>query len=449
MMYIPPRQLEPGHYDTVRPYQRYPTFVSSPDQSSIYVFDADTGREPHVFTNSERFEEHLSTTKKPRNRVVSICSVNSMRPLRVTFNAIRQLINQYEIGPAFLDLALSFGDKPQSSNAGHGGMTVIHRDDGSYDIQYLFTYAEDYNVNGRTSWTIRQVCVFHRYDPSGSENLWILLHAKSNSKLQQHVEAAMRTQPGILLSDWFSMHSLILSTYLPSWRWCIAKLGQEIETTVDAALTFDSSDTDDSKKSLLGLLKPQYLGDKLLPLSSRLGVALDIVQRLEEFNTELNSKSITSAGNFQHVTDETKYQKAVLQGYLNSISVLEKKVQGISDLLAVSLNLNYQAVTVEINNKMLKLTNAAIHDNATVKVVTLVTLIYLPASFVSTLLGMNLFDFDGGNDGGEFTISRQFWIFVIVAVPLTLLTLASWYLITQRRLRLIRKHKISDAEKAE
>ena len=127
-------------------------------------------------------------------------------------------------------------------------------------------------------------------------------------------------------------------------------------------------------------------------------------------------------------------------------------------------------MTVEINNKMLKLTNAAIHDNATVKVVTLVTLIYLPASFVSvrlpfhplcssarkdllirlqTLLGMNLFDFDGGNDGGEFTVSRQFWIFVIVAVPLTLLTLASWYLITQRRLRLIRKHRISDAEKAE
>ncbi|KAI9040380.1 uncharacterized protein KD926_008337 [Aspergillus affinis] len=372
-----------------------------------------------------------------------------MRPLRITYNAIRTMINQYDISAKFLDLVLSFGDKPQSSNAGHGGMAVSHREDGSYDIQYLFTYAEDYAANGKTLWTIRQVCVFHRHDPSGSGNLWILLHAQRNSKLQQHVEAALRAEPGILLSEWYSMHSLVLSTYLTGWRWCIGKLGREIERTVDAALTFEPSDTDDDKKSLLSLLKPQYLGDKLLPLSSRLGVALDIIQKFEELNTELNSKRLTSEGSFRHVMDETTYHKTILQGYLNSISVLEKKVQGISDLLAVSLNLNYQAVTVEINNKMLKLTNAAINDNATVKVVTLVTLIYLPASFVSTLLGMNLFDFDGEKDGGGFTISRQFWIFVVAAVPLTFLTLASWYLITQRRLRLIRKHKGSDEEKME
>lgn len=43
-------------------------------------------------------------------------------------------------------------------------------------------------------------------------------------------------------------------------------------------------------------------------------------------------------------------------------------------------------MSMEINNKMLKLNNAAIHDNAAVKVVTLVTLIYLPASFVSVRL---------------------------------------------------------------
>lgn len=109
------------------------------------------------------------------------------------------------------------------------------------DIQYLFTYAKDQNVNGRIAWTVRQVCVFHRFDPSGSGNLWILLHAEPNSTLQQHVEAAIRTDPKILLSDWFSMHSLILSTYLPSWRWCIAELGEGIETTVSLLSFFPVS----------------------------------------------------------------------------------------------------------------------------------------------------------------------------------------------------------------
>lgn len=49
----------------------------------------------------------------------------------------------------------------------------------------------------------------------------------------------------------------------------------------------------------------------------------------------------------------------------------------------MALGLKNQDTTVGINNKMLKLTNETFDDNATVRVVTLVTLIYLPASFVS------------------------------------------------------------------
>ena len=42
--------------------------------------------------------------------------------------------------------------------------------------------------------------------------------------------------------------------------------------------------------------------------------------------------------------------------------------------------------TVDINDKMLRLTNDTVDDSATVRVVTLVTLIYLPASFVAVCL---------------------------------------------------------------
>ncbi|THC92711.1 hypothetical protein EYZ11_007818 [Aspergillus tanneri] len=394
---MPPftRQLEAGDYDAILPHLRYPTFLTRPEQSNIYVYDSGSSIEHHVFTNSDMFEGHILTRPKPETRIV--------------------------IGPAFFDLLLAFGDKPQSSGAGHGGMTVTHRGDGSY---------------GKLS----------------SDNKWARpMDYPTNipcSKVQQHLEAAIREQRDELFSDWFALHSVVLSSYLGNWRWCIGKLGEEVEKSVDTALTFDPADTEDNKRNLISLLKPQYLGDKLLPLSSRLGVALDIVQKLKNVNTNIYSRRLTSDTSSKHAADELEYYTTVLQGYLGSISVLEKKVQGVSDLLAVSLNVNYQAVAVEINNKMLKLTDAAFDDNATVKVVTLVTLIYLPASFVSTLLGMNLFEFDGGNGRG-FTISGQFWIFVVIAVPLTLLTLAAWYLIIRRRSRLRAKSKDHDMEKAQ
>jgi hypothetical protein len=55
-----------------------------------------------------------------------------MRPLGITEQAMRKLINLYDINATFLDLAVSFGDKPRSSDAGHGVMTIKHREDGSY-----------------------------------------------------------------------------------------------------------------------------------------------------------------------------------------------------------------------------------------------------------------------------------------------------------------------------
>ncbi|KAB8228804.1 uncharacterized protein BDW43DRAFT_290008 [Aspergillus alliaceus] len=438
-----PSPLKQEYYSAIRPHLRYPSFVSCPEKSNIYLFDSISSSGPkidgpRVFSNSEDFETHIATTSRPNARIVSICSQNSMRPLGITEQAMRKLINTYAIDPTFLDLAISFGDKPQSSDAGHGAMTVRQGEDGSYDMQYLFAYAEDNSAQVNVPWTIRQICVFHRYNPTGSGNLWIFLHARPRSVMQQLIEAEITSQHAGIPKHWFSMHLLVLSTYIGNWRWCIRSLGEEIEKTVDIALTLDLARADNNKDGLIRLLTPQYLGDKLLPLSSRVHAALITVRKLEELNTVFHAKNYTNDGDSQRFASEMAYYRTTLEGYLKSVEVLEGKVKGISDLLAVALNLKGQTVANEINNKMLKLTSETFDDNATVRVVTLVTLIYLPASFVSTLLGMNLFDFEGPN-GEVFRISRQFWIFVVAAVPLTLLTLGSWYYVTQRRLRFQKK----------
>ncbi|QQK47712.1 isoform 2 of receptor-interacting serine/threonine-protein kinase 4 [Penicillium digitatum] len=66
---------------------------------------------------------------------------------------------------------------------------------------------------------------------------------------------------------------------------------------------------------------------------------------------------------------------------------------------------------VELNKRMLgadgmllQLGSRSSDDNATVKVVTMLTLIYLPASLVSSIFGMNLFKFNNGTTE-EFRIS--------------------------------------------
>ncbi|KAI9371098.1 hypothetical protein BJX61DRAFT_512781 [Aspergillus egyptiacus] len=43
---------------------------------------------------------------------------------------------------------------------------------------------------------------------------------------------------------------------------------------------------------------------------------------------------------------------------------------------------------------------------------------------------MNLFDYRAA---GDFMISHQFWIFVVIAVPLTVLTVGSWWFSRRRQ----------------
>lgn len=103
---------------------------------------------------------------------------------------------------------------------------------------------------------------------------------------------------------------------------------------MDIALTLDFSKprSGDHKGGLVHLLKQQYLGDRILPLASSLRTALVTLHRLEDMNSLLRSKTSTDGG-FQTVVDSLAYHVTTLEGHLESINVLERKIRGISDLV--------------------------------------------------------------------------------------------------------------------
>lgn len=163
-------------------------------------------------------------------------------------------MNQYHIPHRFLDLAVSFGEVTRASDAGHGAATIKQRADGSYgnsgatdchnlqiwltwipsDIQYLLAFPDECMIDGSLSWTMRQVAVFHRYNPSGSGNLWLALHAKLTSKAQQRIEAEVASENVKMADDWSALHTSIILPYLNNWQWYLRKLGDLVEKHVSA-----------------------------------------------------------------------------------------------------------------------------------------------------------------------------------------------------------------------
>src|SRR4051794_14327484 len=101
-------------------------------------------------------------------------------------------------------------------------------------MQYLLSYAEESSAPGSDTWTMRQVGVFHRFVPTGPGSLWVFLHAKPNTRLQQRLEeATSRWEQGAPQEQhWQFMHLLVLSTYLNNWRWYLRSLVADFEKIV-------------------------------------------------------------------------------------------------------------------------------------------------------------------------------------------------------------------------
>jgi hypothetical protein len=77
--------------------------------------------------------------------------------------------------------------------------------------------------------------------------------------------------------------------------------------------------------------------------------------------------------------------------------------------LADGLNLQNQDISAEINNHLLTLTKDTVDDSATVRTITLVTLTYLPASFMTVCTNATyILESKSSFDDSNTTLKRDF-----------------------------------------
>jgi hypothetical protein len=91
--------------------------------------------------------------------------------------------------------------------------------------------------------------------------------------------------------------------------------------------------------SLDPLLQPQRLGIKLAPVSTQLGVILTTVRKLADINNLFVSKGLSLPNQSRKLANATAYHISRLEGNLKSVGALERRVQGISNLVRTSNNM--------------------------------------------------------------------------------------------------------------
>ncbi|KAK3369850.1 hypothetical protein B0H63DRAFT_485645 [Podospora didyma] len=84
-------------------------------------------------------------------------------------------------------------------------------------------------------------------------------------------------------------------------------------------------------------------------------------------------------------------------------------------------------------------------DGSQMRSIALLTMIFLPATFVATLFSMSFFNWQP--EGDEVTVSPWLWVYFVVAAGLTFISVGTWYLARLRRRR--RRRALLLAEKGE
>lgn len=115
-------------------------------------------------------------------------------------------------------------------------------------------------------------------------------------------------------------------------------------------------------------------------------------------------------------------------------------------------NLQIAAESTQIAKKSATIAYETRRDSAAMKTIATLTMLYLPATFVCSLFGTNFFALSTNGPGNPvFVVSDMWWMYLVSAIPLTLLNFFVWRVwlrwrtIRQKRKQSVRGEKDSMA----
>ncbi|KAF3397420.1 hypothetical protein DPV78_007373 [Talaromyces pinophilus] len=353
------------------------------------------------FKDNTSLTTHLNSpsSKNYTSRYISICQRNSFQPLQLTPEMLQSIIDAHNIknGNTLWDLSSVFYTRNLKtemvfcvpfSQSEHGDFTEM-----AYTIRY-----PEYKPSDE-EWTIRQSGVYHRLNRKTKQSLYIVFNPTPNSKMHQALLSNLQSDDS---KSSFWLHQTLFATYVPAWRHYIASLERRFLPIANtAAATYINEELRIGHGHLSSLISIQK---DFLQIPTILEAAGDVL-------TELNALVSLDLANQE--TQKLKNIQRQCETYSRTATHLQQRVQITAQLLADTLLFRDQVLANEQNGNMLQLNRSAVF-------LTTLTLLYLPASFLTSFFGMNFFAMD--QQDNKIIGTPMIWIFVVSAILLTVAT---------------------------
>ncbi|WYZ34248.1 hypothetical protein EsH8_I_000524 [Colletotrichum jinshuiense] len=152
------------------------------------------------------------------------------------------------------------------------------------------------------------------------------------------------------------------------------------------------------------------------------------VKAARKIITQHESHKTPSGGEGQSDVDWTKawsHTHQRLQFYEEMLTSLQDRSASNKARHFNEISLAYNMVAQFDSGVSVKIGLATQKDSEAMKTIAFLTLLFLPATFVSAVFSTSFFDYNSDSD--LWSVSNKFWVFWVVAIPITTMTALLWY----------------------
>ncbi|KAF4241730.1 hypothetical protein CNMCM8980_002254 [Aspergillus fumigatiaffinis] len=336
-----------------------------------------------------------------------------------------------------LECSLAFCRKTVAIEEAYSSAPMFKYNGHSIEIAYVMKYAACKSIE---DWVIRQTAVYQKYNIETNQSTWIFLNPTTDCAFQKRLATLLRNPTQVLAfrRQPLLVHNVLFGTFFPLWRDYLAYYERKVLTIANTNMAQRlEEELRVNHETLSTVRHAEARCSSLSPIFRSLQKSF---QALQEANDALAERNIT-----QH--SDAHAMKQLLKNYVNMVDAYTEQawfLKSRTACLAVSIadTLSFKdSNTARSQNKyMLDLTLSTVDDSTTVRVITTVTLIYLPFTFMATVLGMSSF-FEMDPTDHNLVVSPKFWVYVVFSIPLTAATLFYWWFLKNGKQRTKSKSK--------
>jgi Mg2+ and Co2+ transporter CorA len=380
----------------------------------------------------------------------------SWGPLLITSHLLANLMVRARISPQLKSFIIYFGARereveipppalrfvplPSDQKAPQSGHECI------YGLRFVERNGRSDTEKPSRGWSLRQSAIYCRYAPGEDGASWLFITI--SELMQQRLNSVVADSGSSDDSDPFEVHFLLISSAISSWRQYLVDLSAE--TDARFAQLLGTSPTDEGPIDLHESRRRQellMLDEILLNALLASGATADTLSGLRSA-WEFTAESIPppTACSTKLIRTSFENQKRDLQRITSQIETLRSKLAGVTNLLSNFLDLSsglalqklakesgkeYEE-TRKLSERIHRLAEKSAQDAAAVKVLTILTLIYLPITVVSNFFSTSFVNpATSPNGSGSIIVSSDWWILLAVSIPLTLVTIYIWLVWTR------------------